>query len=380
MNPLRVAFVGCGAVNFGGAEGPWDHSARLEQIQNISIVAIMDVDLPKAEKVLADKLKGSSASQYSECKLFSSLEEMLSQLKGGIDAVWVGVPPFVHGTLEAGRDLELRCIRDGINVFMEKPLSIFPVKSVSLYSDAIAKEITGPGKPVFSVGYMFRYHPAVIKAKEIIKSHEQPILMVNARYNCAYSELDHPFWWNKKQSGGPIVEQATHFCDLIRFFGGEVNLDSVTSKTVPAGEKGQIGYLSTVPDVVKEDKLPLEDRPPRVTVSHFYFKSGALGSLTHGLTLQSKRYEACIDIWGDGLRISLEEPYFNDLCRLRVRKGYTDTEEVYTFPDADCYLEEDKAFVRAVCEKDPSFIASPYSDALETYKLSWAITDSVQKQ
>lgn len=379
MSSLRVAFIGSGAVNFGGAEGPWDHSKRLEQIPNIKVVAIMDVDLPKAKAVLEMKLKGLSSERYSDCKLFSSLDEMLAQLKGGIDAVWVGVPPFVHGTLDPGRDLELRCIREGINVFMEKPLSVFPIQAVADYADAISKETCGPEKPIMSVGYMFRYHPAVLKAREIIRSHEQPLLMINARYNCAYSELDHPFWWNKKTSGGPIVEQATHFCDLIRFLGGEVRLDSVTTKAVLPGVKGEIGYLSKVPPVVKEETLPLEDRPPRVTVSHFYFQSGAVGSLTHGLLLHAKRYEACIDLWGDGLRVTLEEPYFNDLCRLRVRKGYTDTEEVYTFPDADCYMGEDVAFIKAVTEKNPALIASPYSDALETYKFSWAITNSLQK-
>ncbi|KAI6648642.1 hypothetical protein LOD99_7999 [Oopsacas minuta] len=380
MALLNVAFIGCGAVNFGGAEGPWNHSKRLELIQNIHFVAIMDVDISKANRVLETKLQGEAAAKYTECKIFSNLDDLFSQMKGRIDAVWVGVPPYVHGVLDEGRDLELRCIREGINVFMEKPISVYPVKDVSLYADAIEKETTGQGKPYFSVGYMFRYHPAIIQAKEILNSHSQPILMINARYNCAYSELDHPFWWNKKESGGPIVEQATHFCDLFRFFGGEVNLNSVTSKIIPAGDKGKIGYLSTVPDVVKEDKLPLDDRVPRVTVSHFYFKSGALGSLTHGITLHAKRYEASIDIWCDGLRILLEEPYSNELCRLRVRKGYTDTEELFAFPGADCYMEEDLAFVRAVLERNPALIASNYSDALQSYKLSWSITDSVQKE
>ena len=225
MNHLNVGFIGCGAVNFGGAEGPWDHSKRLEQIQNLQFVAIMDVDLSKAQQVLDSKLKGSKASKYTNCQVFSSLDVLLSKMKGLIDAVWIGVPPFVHGVLEKGKDIELRCIREGINVFVEKPISMYPVESVSLYADSIAIETIGDGKPILSVGYMFRYHPAVLKAKDFLNSHSQPILMINARYNCAYSELDHPFWWNKKLSGGPIVEQATHFCDLFRFFGGEVLLE-----------------------------------------------------------------------------------------------------------------------------------------------------------
>ena len=30
---VHVGFVGSGAVNFGGAEGPWDHSKRLQLLQ-----------------------------------------------------------------------------------------------------------------------------------------------------------------------------------------------------------------------------------------------------------------------------------------------------------------------------------------------------------
>ena len=51
MAELRVLFIGAGAVNFGGAEGPWDHSRRLEGEGGVHIVAIADPDLPKAKQV-----------------------------------------------------------------------------------------------------------------------------------------------------------------------------------------------------------------------------------------------------------------------------------------------------------------------------------------
>ena len=51
MAELRVLFIGAGAVNFGGAEGPWDNSRRLEGEGGVLIVAIADPDTPKAEQV-----------------------------------------------------------------------------------------------------------------------------------------------------------------------------------------------------------------------------------------------------------------------------------------------------------------------------------------
>ena len=208
---------------------------------------------------------------------------------------------------------------------------------------------------------------------QVLSSHQKTLLSVNARYNCAYSELDHPFWWDSRKSGGPIVEQATHFCDLIRYFAGNVSFDTIKGVTVPAAAtEGSVGALAHVPSVVKESDLPIKARVPRVTIAHWQFEEGGIGCLNHGLTLWGKRYEASIDLWADGLRITLEEPYQPN-CVLRVRRGFTDKEEVFTFPDADPYLEEDRAFLEAVRTGNQNLIRSSYEDASKTYELSWGI-------
>lgn len=42
-----------------------------------------------------------------------------------------------------------------------------------------------------------------------------------------YAKIAKPAWWMKSRDCGPIVEQATHFIDLSRYFGGDVVMDSV---------------------------------------------------------------------------------------------------------------------------------------------------------
>ena len=74
---VRVLFIGAGAVNFGGAEGPWDHSRRLEKLGGVQVVAIADPDLPKARKVLEIKLAGESAAMYKGCLVVASYLEAL---------------------------------------------------------------------------------------------------------------------------------------------------------------------------------------------------------------------------------------------------------------------------------------------------------------
>ena len=60
--------------------------------------------------------------------------------------------------------------------------------------------------------------------------------------------------------------------------------------------------------------------------------------------------------------------------------GNIDESQVYHFPNADPYLEEDTAFLEAVRTGNKSLIRSSYSDAAKTYKLSWGIRTSSEQQ
>ena len=95
---------------------------------------------------------------------------------------------------------------------------------------------------------------------------------------------------------------------------------------------------------------------------------------SHGTLLHREKYETEIEIWGDGLRIVLLEPYGH--CRVLVRRPHSEETEEFEFAGDDPYLTEDRAFLEAVRTGDCSGIRSSYDDALKTYELSWAITDA----
>ena len=78
MSVLRVAFVGSGAVNFGGTEGPWDHSARLERLGGVEVVAIVDPLVGKARAVLERKLAGPHCDLYRDCIVLASCSEVFA--------------------------------------------------------------------------------------------------------------------------------------------------------------------------------------------------------------------------------------------------------------------------------------------------------------
>ena len=82
-------------------------------------------------------------------------------------------------------------------------------------------------------------------------------------------------------SAGPIVEQGTHFCDLSRYFGGDVHLPSVVAHTVQHNEPP--GRLSA--KRFDEDAIPAENRLPRLTSATWKYTGGAVGALTHVIAL-----------------------------------------------------------------------------------------------
>ena len=81
MEILRVLFIGAGTVNFGGSEGPWDHSRRLEQLGGVQVVAIADPDLPKAKKLLDTKLGGKFADMYTGCIVMANYLDAIETTK-----------------------------------------------------------------------------------------------------------------------------------------------------------------------------------------------------------------------------------------------------------------------------------------------------------
>jgi predicted dehydrogenase len=360
---LNVAFIGAGGVNFGGVDpgSPWDHASRLEtlrgEFENLKVVGISDVDQNRLNHVMEIRKKKANPI-WSSTRLFTDYMLMLEMMKPNL--VFIGVPPSVHG------EIEIECAKRGIHMFIEKPLSCNPIEFVTNIRDTIRL------KPhlIVSVGYMLRYHKAIQYIHSVLKERNLRPINILARYNSAYTAIPKPMWWDTRRSGGPIIEQGTHFCDLARYFGGNVKLETVTSVAVSANSDA--GKLSSVPSGCEVD-VPMEFRINRATNSHWKFESGAIGSIQHSLLMKGEKYHTEFEIWCDGLSIRLKDPY-SDNCVVEIYSESADP-IIKIFPD-DPYLSEDRAFLNAVCTKSSKDILSTYDDAVETYILSFQIQNS----
>lgn len=333
----------------------------------LKVTALIDPAKERAEEVLETKRNSFVVSAYKDTVIYADLEDYLKAITPETQphAIWVGSPPAFRGRLEKGRNLEV-LVADNLPktaMFIEKPVSTGPVEEAA----EVAHDIRKRGNLV-SVGYMLRYLKVVQKMKQIIDENNLMVTAVNGRYVMAYEYLSKSWWWNKKQSLGPVIEQATHFCDLARYFGGEVDLSTVFAHSLEHNEPaGKLHKLN-----VDEEAIPPEDRIPRVTSATWKYESGAVGSLMHCVALHGQDFFTHLDVFADGYYLRLVDPYHAPT--LYVRRPGDDREETYCYSEDDPFFSEVSNLVDCIEHgPDASPILSTYEDAVKTYALTWAI-------
>ncbi|KAJ3883725.1 putative oxidoreductase C terminal-domain-containing protein [Lentinula edodes] len=378
---FNVVFVGAGNIMFGSEEGPWNHSFRFEHKlgRRLKVVALIDPATERAKEVLRKKCDSFVLSAYENTRIYKNFDDFHKNLPKSLRprAFVVGSPPMFRGTLQSGRDIEVQILKHypGVALFIEKPITTGPVEEIE-EGYKIAKQIE-ESKTICSIGYMLRYLKAVQMMKHIIDENNLTVMTTIARYACAYEAIAKPDWWDKSKSAGPVIEQGTHFCDLSRYFGGEVDYSSVVAHSLEWDENA--GQLSAMK--VDESKIPPENRIPRVTSATWKYESGAVGTFTHVVALQGTNYSCELEVYADGYCLRLVDPYVQPV--LYVRKPGDDHEQTYRFPDDDPFFSEVSNLIDIIedIEEDPdaACILSNYEDAVKTYELTWAIRKASEK-
>ncbi|KAK9832928.1 hypothetical protein WJX74_001899 [Apatococcus lobatus] len=363
-----------GGINFGTAAGCWNHARHLERFPNVSFSAVCDLNFDLAQQRIENKKNGGEFShKWEGCKAFRTHRDMLNS-DDRPDAVIIGTPPATRGALQIpGGPVELDMAEAGIHMFMEKPVSVRPVDEVAELS-ARLDDYHQKNGVITGVGYMLRYSAGVDMAKKLLaKVGAQPIAVLG-RMSIGYSFLQTPFWWDKERSGGPIVEQATHFVDLMRYLCGELVPDSVQAKAI--GPNMMLSDMPAAP--LAEHTIPMEKRVNRATTAQFVFESGCIGSLFHSACLEGARFSAELDIQADGVHIVIGNPYHMPFLKMRSSRR-EDYEEVEINKQGEAmYDAAFGTFLQAIREKDPKILRSSFADALKTYEATRWIADASQ--
>jgi len=188
-----IGIIGCGLIGKKRANSLGD---------NGYLVACADIDLKKAEQLARD---------YDAVATDSWLEILkMSE----VDIVIVST---LHDSLSS---ITKSAIKFGKHVLVEKPAG----RSFEEIEEVLPELNKADVK--VRVGFNHRYHPAILKAKEIIDSGELGELMfLRARYGHGGRVGYDKEWRADPQisGGGEIIDQGSHLIDLSRMFLGNFN-------------------------------------------------------------------------------------------------------------------------------------------------------------
>ncbi len=150
----------------------------------------------------------SIADKFSVPNHFSDMAEFL---KSDIDAVYVGSANVDH------HRYVLAAARAKKHILCDKPLAL---------NSAEAEEMTRvcrENNVLFSVNYVYRFHPLLEKTKELIEKQTiGKLISITANFNINFPP-DNNFRFQREMSGGGVMRDlGTHTIDMFRFLNGEM--------------------------------------------------------------------------------------------------------------------------------------------------------------
>jgi predicted dehydrogenase len=188
---IRHGLIGAGGVG----------RKRAACLKPGQLVSVCDIDASRAESLIAAVEQGRMVGRPEEIFRDPSIDAVLISTR--------------HDSLAS---LALGAIRAGKSVLVEKPAARNVAELAPLLE---AQRMSGVS---VRVGYNHRFHPALLKAREIIDTGELgPLMFVRGRYGHG-GRLGYETEWRAQpeiSGGGELIDQGVHLIDLSRWFLGD---------------------------------------------------------------------------------------------------------------------------------------------------------------
>jgi UDP-N-acetyl-2-amino-2-deoxyglucuronate dehydrogenase len=246
---VRVALVGCGRIS-------GNHISAIDKVDGLELVAVADVEIERANEVA--RAQGVSA--------FRTLEELLAAVDCDVVAICTpsGLHP-AHGIVAA---------RAGKHVVTEKPMAISLADA-----DALVQACDAAAVHLFVVKQNRLNPPIQLLRRAVDKGRFGRIYLANTtvRWTRPQEYYDAAPWRGTWEfDGGAIMNQASHYVDLMQWLVGPV--ESVVAKTATLARR-----------VETED----------TGIAVLRFRSGALGVIEVTVLTYPRNFEGSITILGE---------------------------------------------------------------------------------
>jgi predicted dehydrogenase len=210
----RIGILGAGWIAA-------DHAAVLSKREDVEVVAVCDLEPSRAEH-----LAPPGATVYERW------EELIEHEP--VDALWVCLPPLHH------RQPTVDALGRGIHVYLEKPIARSSEDGdaiVAAAEDSIA---------VCAVGYQWHATEVLDDLHRALDG--QAVSLVAGR--SIGPTGSRPWFLDRAQGGGNVLERGSHQIDLARAIAGEVVHVQAAASSVPlaqaTGERGDIEDAATL--------------------------------------------------------------------------------------------------------------------------------------
>jgi UDP-N-acetyl-2-amino-2-deoxyglucuronate dehydrogenase len=293
---IRIALVGCGRISEKHI------LAILSESHRVEIAAICDIRSDRLELALKliDATCAGSCSAVSKPACYFSYEQLLSEVKKGnlsIDLVVLTSPSGLH----PGQAISAAQI--GLNVCTEKPMA-------TRWSDGLAmvQACDEAGVNLFVVKQNRFNSTLQLLRKQLAAGRFGRLAMVavNVFWQRPQSYYDHDAWRGTWEfDGGALMNQASHYIDLLDWLIGPV--ESVSAS---------IATLARTIEV--EDTAALQIR----------WRNGALGTMAVTMLTFPKNLEGSITILGETGTVKIGGPALNQIVCWEFANQHADDELV----------------------------------------------------
>jgi myo-inositol 2-dehydrogenase / D-chiro-inositol 1-dehydrogenase len=312
MTPLRAGIAGGGRI--AGL-----HARAIDAAAGVRLTAVCDVDRTRAEAMAGPRRAAA----------YTSWQEMLDAER--LDLLWVCTPPLHH------RGPAVAALAAGVDVYLEKPVAR-TLEDAQAIVDA-ARSAAG----VCAVGYQWHACGLLEAAREALAGRQLGML-VSRNFGPASAR---PWFVDREQGGGQILERASHHIDLQRALAGEVAAVDAFASAARLSGAGE----SSIDDAI-------------ALVLHF--RSGALGTIHSVWSADGQPGRYSIDLLGAEATISLElgpsDHRISGVCGGRaIAAAFRDPMQ-----------RSIERFLEAARRRDRSLVACPPDDATRTLAVALA--------
>ena len=311
---IKIAIIGCGRISKKHV------IAILSEYKRCELVAICDNNKEKIEDI-CNFYKSESKEKnifYKDLKKYSKYEELINAKRNKqlhIDLIVLATPSGLHPkqtTIAA---------KYGINVCTEKPMAINQEDAEEMIRTCKKANVR------LFVVKQNRLNPALQILKKKVEEKDFGnigIVDINVFWQRPQTYYDQDAWrGTKKFDGGALLNQASHYVDLLEWIIGPLE-----------------GLFATVSTISRN--IEVED----TAVLQLKWKDGTLGSMSVTMITYPKNIEGSITIIGDkgsvkvgGIAVNeFEFAYFkNDHGKKKLEEYNYKTDSVYGFGHKSYY-------------------------------------------